>query len=272
MADLEYHPLPERRRPVLHDGRAAREVGRRDEVRLGRENIAAGDLVGLDPLQREPDPVAGEGRRRVVVVPLDRPELDGPPARQEAERIVPPDGAAHHVAEDDGPDPLHREGVVDRHRARGRPRLLAAVSGTLQELLAEGDRVVLAERVALDNGPADQRRELVRRQVVAQDQEPLADSQAVEHQHLLAELGRHRVHHQHRRVGGGDGVVERCEPFGVARGLEERDRDLALLEVIERDVARGSGLSQVLGVPGRRQDRHVQVRHPYLYRLRGHSS
>ena len=244
----------------------------RDEVRLGGEDVAPGDLVGLDPLQGEPDPVACERGRRVVVVPLDRPELDRLSSREEAERVVPPDGAAHHIAEHDRPDPLDREGVVDRHRAGRRPCFLDALCGPVQELLAERARVVVAHGVSFHHRSADQRRELRRREVVPQDQVPVADPHAVEHQHLLSELRGDRVHDQHGRIGRRDDVEERGEPLRVARRFEERDRDLALLEVVERDVARGPGLPQVLRIPGRRQDRHVQVRHRYMNGLPCHSS
>ena len=201
---------------------------------------------------------------------IDR-RLDCLPSREEAKRVVPPDSAPNHVAEHDCPDPLDREGVVDRDRASGRPRLLDARCGPVQEFLTDRAGVVVAQCVSFHHGSTNQRRELHRREVVPQDQVPVADSHAVEHQHLLSELRGDRVHDQHGRIGRGDGVEERGEPLRVARRFEERDRDLALLEVVERDVARGPGLPQVLRIPGRRQDRHVQVRHRYMNGLPCHS-
>jgi hypothetical protein len=114
VAEIHDHPLLQRQGPVLHELRFCGKRGSQFQAGIVCQDKAPVELLCLNPLERKPDPVAGDSTVSIIVMLLDRPDPCYLFRRQGLQGVVLPYRTRGNAPGDNGPDSFYIEGVIDR--------------------------------------------------------------------------------------------------------------------------------------------------------------
>ena len=224
VADVEDHSLLQGGRPVLDQRDLALYLPGHLDRGIRGDHVTPVQLVGLDAAQSEAHVVTLDAVVGVQVVLLDGLEDDLPLDGEDGHLVVLPEVTVDDGPQDDGSHSLHVEVAVHRAGPAG------PLSGGLRlglghgdELLPQLDGVVLLVLVSLQGGSRQQGLELLRLDVVLQDDPSPVDAEGVGHDDGLPQERVDLVHHEDGELGHRHRVEQGRELLGVLRGLDERE-------------------------------------------------
>ncbi len=175
--------------------------------RIGRKNETPIQLLSIDILQSAAHTVARIRPGKIIIMLLDRPDLSGLIQRFDPHLIMLLDPPVRDASEDHRSNTPHIEVVIDRNRSDC-PLLrldIRLICRTLKKSGGKADEILFHYRIILKHRSFDQRGDLIRLDIILQNDRPVLHPCTIKHQDPLGDHRRDlRDHHDRLMRHGND--------------------------------------------------------------------